>query len=127
MTQNLNCLTLNCQGLRAKEKRARLYTYVKKQKFGVAMLQETHFTSDINFSELDKFCYAFHSFGKSNSKGVSILISKRSHFQVINSKADNEGRYSMINGHIDENYYTFVNLYAPNDDKQRKYFLKDYR
>lgn len=122
----LHVLTLNVQGLRNKEKRFRLYEWLKHQNFGVAFLQETHFSDDlfkqIN-SEIQDFAKIFHSLGKTNSRGVCIMISKKSPISIIDSKSDNEGRYVMLNLELEDNFYTLLNLYAPNDEKNRNVFF----
>lgn len=69
---DLHLLTLNVQGLREQRKRYRLYEWLNNQKFGIALVQETHFSNEIVNeinNEINDFATAFHSFGKSNSRG----------------------------------------------------------
>ena len=71
-------ISLNVQGLRNKDKRARLGQYIKQQKANFVFIQETHFTIELEYlikQEFNEF-YIYHSYGTSNSRGCSILISK---------------------------------------------------
>lgn len=124
---DLHLLTLNVQGLREQRKRYRLYEWLKNQKFGIALVQETHFSNEIVNeinNEINDFATAFHSFGKSNSRGVSVFFSKKLPISIINFISDADGRYIMLNIEIDECFYTIINVYAPNEEKNRNVFFK---
>ena len=58
------------------------------------------------------------------SRGVAILLRKNSDIKVVNWHSDKEGRLVMINVEIENEYYTFVSLYAPNDEYCRKTFYR---
>lgn len=96
---SIHFISLNTQGLRDLSKRERLKLWIKQQDAGICFLQETHFTEEIEhlinaeFSEWT--CY--HSFSKSNSRGVSILIKNVLVFSFLNSTIDTDGRYVLLN------------------------------
>ena len=46
--------------------------------------------------------------------GVAILISEKIYFKIKNATRDKEGHYIMINGSIQEEDITIINIYAPN-------------
>ena len=46
--------------------------------------------------------------------GVAILISDKIDFKTKAVKRDKEGHYIMINGSIQEEDITIINIYAPN-------------
>ena len=46
--------------------------------------------------------------------GVTILISDKVDFKTKAVKRDKEGHYIMINGSIQEEDITIINIYAPN-------------
>ena len=127
MTRELCILTLNVQGLRDKSKRTRLYEWIKNQKFGIAFVQETHFTIELCKlveNEISEFALGFHSVGTSNSGGVSILINKQLPINVAEHLLSNDGRSLFMNIEIDDSMFTLANIYAPNDTKHRNTFFK---
>ena len=90
----LHIITLNTQGLREKEKRNRLNIWINQQNVDIILLQETHFTK-----ELEKFLRAewkgdiIHSFGTSQSCGVSTLIHEKFNYEILNIHKDEFGRF----------------------------------
>ena len=108
-------ISLNVQGLRNKDKRVRF-----------VFIQETHFTIELEYlikQEFNEF-YIHHSYGTSNSRGVSILISKKLNANVIDTKIDDNGRYILINIELEKSSFSLLNLYAPNDQRLRNIFFK---
>ena len=68
--QYVHLLSLNAQGLRNQSKRLRLKEYIKQQNAHITLVQETHFTSDIEDSikyDFQNF-NLYHSFGSNVSK-----------------------------------------------------------
>ena len=125
---NIHILTLNVQGIRDKNKRYRLYEWLKCQKFNICFLQETHLTEDIinTFrNETQNKYISYHSFGKSNSCGVSILINESSDFSCISCETDKAGRMLVLTADVYDDKYTFVNIYAPNDHTNRNIYFKN--
>ena len=78
MTNLLHLISLNCQGLRDKLKRARLKQYMLLQKAKIFFIQETHFTPELSPLIKDEFddWLLFNSYGNNLSKGCSIFIKK---------------------------------------------------
>jgi len=72
-------LSLNCNGLGDKSKRARLLQWLNYQRCDILFIQETHFTPAITMSLENEFIEwkLLHSFGDSNARGCSILINKK--------------------------------------------------
>ena len=125
MTKTIHICSLNCQGLRVKDKRHRLYLWMKYQKCNILFVQESHFTEDLEKdlnSEIKDQQY--HSFGTSQSRGVSIFINNDLECKFINIFKDQEGRLLLINIEIEDSIYTLVNVYAPNIPKNRNIFFK---
>ena len=56
----------------------------------------------------------FHENGKQKKAGVAILISDKINLKIKKIMRDKEGHYVMINGSIQEEDITSVNIYAPN-------------
>ena len=56
----------------------------------------------------------FHANGNQKKAGVAILISDKIDFKTKNVTRDKEGHYIMINGSIQEEDITIINIHAPN-------------
>ena len=56
----------------------------------------------------------FHANGNQKKAGLAILISDKIDFKINTIPRDKEGHYIMINGSIQEEDITMVNIYAPN-------------
>ena len=56
----------------------------------------------------------FHANGDQKKAGVAILISNKIDFEIKFMKRDKEGHYIMIEGSIQEEDMTILNIYAPN-------------
>lgn len=56
----------------------------------------------------------FSSPGSRGCRGVSILISKKMSFNLIEMVSDKEGRYLILFGTLQNVKCTMVNIYAPN-------------
>ena len=56
----------------------------------------------------------FHANRKQNKAGVAVLISDKIDLKTKTITRDKEGYYIMINGSIQEENITIVNMYAPN-------------
>jgi hypothetical protein len=124
MSNYIQFLSLNCQGIRQFEKRARLKQYILSQKCQILLLSETHITVDIENLIAKEFneWQIFHSFGSSNSRGCSIFINKSIHFDIIDTLKDTYGRYLLLNITLDNNVYTILNIYAHNELSKRNIF-----
>ena len=55
----------------------------------------------------------FHANGKQNKAGIAILISGKIDLKIKITR-DKEGHYIIIEGSIQEEDITIVNIYAPN-------------
>lgn len=114
---HLHLCTLNTKGLGDKNKRLRLYEWIKEQKVKIIFLQETHFDNKLieNIKQETKR-EIFSSNGTSTSRGVAILLDCELDYKMINTCKDNDGRLIMINIEIENIIYTLVNVYAPNKE-----------
>ena len=51
---------------------------------------------------------------------VSIFIKRNLNFKLIDEHKSNDGRKLTLNVDIDNDMYTLLSIYAPNDEKFRK-------
>ena len=56
----------------------------------------------------------FHANGNQKKAGVAILISDKIDFKIKNVTRDKEGHHIMIQGSIQEEDITIINIYVPN-------------
>ena len=122
----VHMISLNAQGLRNQNKRLRLNEWLNQQNASIFLIQETHFTTNIENSVRTDFehFHKYHSFGTNNSRGCSILIKDNLNFNLIDNKIDQEGRYNFINIEINKTIYSIFNIYAPNDAYNRSQFFE---
>ena len=110
--------TVNARGLGEKRKRRSMFTFLKKQKPDIVMLQETHLCTeqDKKSWELEWGGTTFASMGTNNSRGVSILLNSKSNAKIDEIKTDNDGRIICGIITVDNKRLLICNIYAPNSD-----------
>ena len=110
----MSIITLNVKGLNAPTKRHRLAEWIQKQDRYICCLQETHLRPQDTYRlKMRGWKTIFHANGKQKKAGVPILISDKIYLK-IKIRRDKEGHYIMIQGSIQEEDITIVNIYAPN-------------
>jgi len=124
----LNFLTLNIRGINDANKTHFLRDYLRDQRVDICFLQETHLNSPDYVDELgnifcDFFCYFTVNFDK--TKGVGILIRKNiSHdINILKTQYDLDSRFLRIEIKIENFYFNFVNIYAPNLENEQFDFI----
>ena len=96
---------------------------MKKDKTQIVCLQETHMSKQ-EHDKLRKYGYSnsfFSSCKNSRRRGVAIMFSNSVSLEVIKERRDNDGRYVIIKGKIDNVLVTVVNVYAP-PESNRMFF-----
>lgn len=112
----LHIVSLNVKGLNVPEKCRMLQNDMKRMKADIVLLQETHFRENA-FPILKNRFYptVYHStYSETKSRGVSIQISARVPWSLLDIRTDPMGRYLFLKGMIGEVKVTIANLYAPN-------------
>ena len=85
-----------------------------KKNLYTCCLQKTHLRlNDAYILKVKRWKNIFHAHGKQKKAGVPILISDKIYLK-IKIRRDKEGHYIMIQGSIQEEDITIVNIYAPN-------------
>ena len=111
----ISIITLNVNGLEAPTRRHRLTEWIQKQDPYIQCPQETHFRlRDTYRLKVRGWKKIFHANGNQKEAGVVILISNKIDFKIKTITRDKEGHYIMINGSIQQEDITIVNMYAPN-------------
>ena len=63
------------------------------------------------------------NFGTSHSKGTAILFSDKFDIHIINSHLSEDSRIILVNLKIEEETFSLLNIYAPNNMSDRKSFF----
>ena len=87
----------------------------QKQDPCICWLQETHFRPQDRYRlKVRTWKDIFHENGKQKKAGVAILISDKIDLKIKKITRNKVGHYIMIEGSIQEEDITIVNIYAPN-------------
>ena len=125
----LNIISVNTRGLNSKEKRDKFYRWIIDTKLDVILIQETHFVEkyalqyECGWNGLSLHCFSDSSF----SRGVSILFRKGLDINIISIHKTKDGRKLLVNLNIGDSTYSFINVYAPNQEGSRIEFFKGMR
>ena len=118
--------SVNCQGIRSPDRRKLAFSFFKRNRFDIILLQETHFTADMEIQVKREWegdvCFTH---GTNSARGVAILISSRLDHNIIQTRRDNEGRILNILLQMEEHAINIVNVYAPSTDTDRRIFFSD--
>src|SRR6056300_1290867 len=87
----ISLVTINAQGLRQAHRKQLAFNYL--QSFDIIMLQETHWTDDIQTDiERDWTGQILFNNGTDTARGVAILLHERLNASLTNTQSDRDGR-----------------------------------
>lgn len=114
-------VSLNVNGLSSPIKRGKIMAKFKREKNQVIFLQETHLSTKEHeklkrYGYYNTFYSTYHK--HNNRRGVAILITNSTKFELEQEKCDKEGRYIMVKGKLEGQRVTLINVYAPPDSKK---------
>ena len=123
--QNIRICSINVWGLQDAVKRRKIYLWLQENGFDIIFMQETHcMKEDVDKFNRDWCGDMYHSVSQSrHGRGVAIALSKRFNCNDVKCNTDNEGRRVLLNMEHDGNELSLVNVYAPNNKKDRKMFF----
>ncbi len=105
----------NVNGIQNTVKRYKILSHLRSLDTDIAMLQETHLSTEESLKLKQRWVgQVFSSPGSRGSRDVSILISKKISYKLIDMESDKEGRYLILFGILQNEKCTMVNIYAPN-------------
>uniref|UniRef100_A0A8C5MB06 exodeoxyribonuclease III n=1 Tax=Leptobrachium leishanense TaxID=445787 RepID=A0A8C5MB06_9ANUR len=115
MIPECHILSQNVKGLNSPTKRRLVLRELKRAQCQIAFLQETHFARARQFSLTDRtFPRSFFASSTGKRRGVAILLHKACQMTVQHVDRDDEGRYILIRGTINNVAISLLNVYAPN-------------
>ena len=114
---NIRMLSANCQGLRNKEKRRDVILYFKEKNPNIVCLQDTHLTED-DINEIKSIwdIEIYISGGKTNSRGVMILLNNNFEHEVLSCKKDKNGNQLTLLLKLNSMTINLTTIYGPNSD-----------
>uniref|UniRef100_A0A803TMV4 Reverse transcriptase domain-containing protein n=1 Tax=Anolis carolinensis TaxID=28377 RepID=A0A803TMV4_ANOCA len=121
---HLKCFSNNVNGLNSPSKRNRLFNRLKKEKYNIIAIQETHIdrkhTKLLNKGYLGQHFIAADSVKK---RGVALYVDDK--FPAKETFKDNEGRVIAVTIDCEQEKILICNIYAPNGPKTK--FTKSLR
>ena len=121
---SLKLATFNVNGTGKYEKQKDIFDFLRKKKFDLVMLQETHWKTESENYIRTLWGYNCIVCGTSTSKnGVAILFNNSFKYTIHNVIRDNEnGCFIIMDITIFEKRYTIVNVYGPSDKDNPNFF-----
>uniref|UniRef100_A0A803T117 exodeoxyribonuclease III n=1 Tax=Anolis carolinensis TaxID=28377 RepID=A0A803T117_ANOCA len=115
---SLSCFSNNVNGLNSPSKRKRLFNKLRKGKFSVIALQETHIDQNhINYLENTNLGKVFVSADVQKKRGVALYIDHN--IKAEERFKDREGRVIAVRLDTGGEKTLLVNIYAPNGPKSK--------
>ena len=117
MANSVTFISMNCQGLSNKIKRADTLNFLKSKKYSVYMLQDTHFThKEENYIRTQWGFECYFSNFASNARGVAVFLNNNFKCKVNNVERDDKGNMLILETEIEGKMITLINIYGPNRD-----------
>ena len=115
-SSGIRVLSANCQGLRDKDKRYDVLSYLKDTGASIVCLQDTHLLQE-DISSVKKIwpnCYV-HGV-RTNSRGVAILLADNFDYKILHHFHDVDGNLIQLIIECNSIKLNLINIYAPNQD-----------
>ena len=114
---SIRLLSANCQGLRNIEKRTDVLSYLKDKNTSIVCLQDTHLIEDDILAVKDLWNNEVYiNGGKTNSRGVAILLNNNFEYEILSCNKDKNGNYLNLLITLSTITINLITLYGPNND-----------
>ena len=114
---NIKVLSANCQGLQNIKKRIDVLSYFKETNANIVCLQDTHLIDDDIMAVKELWNNdVYLNGGKTNSRGVAILLNSNFEYEILSCKKDKNGNYLNLLMKLSSMNINLVTLYGPNND-----------
>ena len=118
--------SLNVDGIRDDDKRARIFEYLRSLKHDFFLLQETHVqTEDVEAWSAEWGGPCFWNPGGNKSRGVRIVCNVSLGFEELEVRRDMHGRLINVKLSLHDWKFQIMCVYAPNDPRGRSEFFSD--
>ena len=114
---SIKVLSANCQGLQNIKKRIDVLSYFKETNANIVCLQDTHLIDDdiMVVKELWNNDVYLNG-GKTNSRGVAILLNNNFEYEILACNKDKNGNYLNLLMKLSSMKINLITLYGPNND-----------
>ena len=122
MSGNYNFISNNVKGMKASEKRMKLFEYLKNNinDNGFSFLQETHSLLNDELKWKDDFGEPlFFSHRNSNSCGVAIGYCGTEAFKMVNTEYEKDGRILILDVELNGTNFLLINFYSSNTESEQ--------
>ena len=120
---SLKIVTFNVNGLANHTKRKDVFDYLRKCKYDVILLQETHWkSSSENFIRSGWGYNCYLAGNHTNKGGVAILFNNTFDYKVHNCVKGNDGNYIILDMDLCNQHISLVNVYGPSDKDDNTFF-----
>ena len=122
MTDIINFISNNANGLRSSKKRIKIFEYLKDKIFndGIIFLQETHSSENTRDEWINDFKgELYFSHGTTSSCGVMIGFITSKKVSVSKVSKDNNGRILIVEVTIENSTFVLINLYKTNTETEQ--------
>ena len=112
---SISLVSLNVNGLNNPIRRSKVILKMRKLKAQVIFFQETHLSQE-EHEKLKKFGYRntyYSTCKRSRKRGVAIMIQNAVNFECLKEINDEEGRFVLVKGKIENEIVTLLNVYVP--------------
>ena len=116
----LTLISLNAQGLTTPNRRQAVFNSIKKNKYDVVFLCETHWTDDILREWAGTIL--FNNF-EYNARGTAILFHPTFNFQIHDNMCDRTGRTIQTLIEHTDCKFNLINIYAPHTNTERRIYF----
>ena len=122
MNSNYSFISNNVKGIKASEKRLKLFEYLRNKinNNGFVFLQETYSSLKDEQKWIDNFKGPlFFSHGKNNSYGVSIGYCGTETIEVVNTACDKYGQILILDPILNHTNFLLINFYNCNSGSEQ--------
>lgn len=113
----INISSYNVNGLGIESKRREIFKHIRDCEIDVCLLQETHSTEGTeNLWQNEWGGKILFSHGTSAARGVAVMIRPGLAATLELIQRDGNGRYLIVYFEINEEKFSLVSIYAPNED-----------
>ena len=120
MAHSLKIISMNCRGIRDVSKRRDVLHYLRQKDANVICLQDTHLMAgEVNEVRSQWGYECILSGCKRDARGVAILFQNNFQYKMLEQKADQDGNFLIAKIDVNENIFTIVNIYGPNQDSPK--------
>ena len=113
----IKIISLNCQGLGLRQKRASVLNHLRNKKYSIICLSDTHFSKGQEPLLTTEWGYrVFFSSYSTQKRGVAIFFNNNFEFKIHRQYNDQKGNLLLLDIETENRRITLGTVYGPNTD-----------